>query len=628
MNVFVTASADSPALKPEPAPGTGAPRRSILRRWWFWAIVVVALIVAAGASAAYVGTRALEAKTELESAQALVPQLQSEAMALDLGAADATLERVMGHTSRAADLTDGVLWRVGEGFPVLGKNLTAVRELAAVTDQVMTEVAAPLVGVAGSIDPASFTPVEQVVDLEPLIAAVPAIEEATVAVGRAVEAVDSIDTEGTIGPIADARDKLAALLAELAPTLETLNTIVPMLPPALGSEAPRTYVLMFQNPAESRALGGTALSFAVITVDNGAIDLLPAVPTSRAGFPTYPESIVPLPDGVNEIYPGYLGTFIANATTRPSFGTAAAITRENWRRSFGMEIDGVLSADPVALGYVMRATDPIPLSNGDVLTGDSTVTVLLNSVYRWFNSGDTTLDNISQDAVYAEAVEATFDQLTGGQVDPAILVAALLQGWEERRLLFWSTNPQEQAQLEANGLTGELPVSDDETDRVGLYFHDNVGSKLNYYLQQSVALGTASCRDDGRQSNRVTVELTNTVDPADAATLSPSIVGTWKSEGVPRAAQRLWVVLYAPPGASITGATVDGEPAAIADLHDTDYPVAKLVVLVRPGETVTLTYDFASAEPGTKALEAQVTPLVNPTEIVTKPLDCATVAGE
>ena len=610
-----------------PAIGSTGARRRLHRRWWFWLIVALVLMVAAGVSAVYVGTRALDAKSELDAAQGLLPQLRSEATALDLEGADATLETITGHTNRAAELTDGFAWRIAELFPVLGKNLTAVRELAAVTDQIMTDVAAPLLGVAGSIDPESFTPVEQVVDLEPLIAAVPAVEEATVAVGRAVQTIDAIDTRGTLAPVAQAREKLAELLAELAPTLETLNTVVPMLPPALGSEAPRTYVLMFQNPAESRALGGTALSFAVITVDKGAIDLLPAVPTSRTGFPTYPESVVPLPDGVDEVYPGYLGTFLANATTRPSFTTAAAITRENWRRTFGMEIDGVLSADPVALGYVMRATDPIPLSNGDILTGDSTVKVLLNSIYRWFNSGDTTLDNISQDAVYAEAVEATFRQLTSGQVDPPVFVDALLQGWEERRLLFRSTHAAEQAQLEAIGLTGEVPVSDDETERVGLYFHDNGGSKLNYYLQQSVVLGTASCRDDGRQSNRVTATLTNTVDPADAATLSPSVVGIWESEGIPRAAQRLWVMLYAPPGASITGATINGAPVVVADLRDADNPVAKLVVLVMPGETDTITYDFVSAGTGQKALEVQVTPLVNPTEITTVPLDCATVAG-
>ena len=604
-------------------------RRPLYRRVWFWLVVVVLLLGAAAAAVFAIASRGLEARDELESAQALVPELRVQATALDIEAATATLDEVSGHTARAVELTDGTLWRMGEEFPVFGTNLTAVRQLAVVTDDVMADVAAPLIGVAGSIDPASFVPQDGAIALQPLIDAVPAVQDATTGVEAALAALSAIDTDGTISQVADAKDQLGEVLNELGPTLESLNTVLPLLPPALGSEAPRTYVLMFQNPAESRALGGAALSFVVVGADQGRIDFSDPLTSSRMGgdFGSYPESIIPLPDGVEEIYPDYLGTYIANATSRPSFTTAAEITQALWKAEFGQDIDGVLSMDPLVLSYLLEGADPIPVATGDELTSDSVVDVLLNGVYIDYNSGDNVVDNLAQDAVYAAVIDTTFARLTGGQIKPRTFVDALVRGWDERRVLYWSAIPEEQAQLAAIGLNGEIPRSDAETERVGLYFLDNVGSKLNYYLRQDVRLSRATCRDDGRPSNRVTVDLASELDPADAATLAPSVAGTFRAAGVERGEQRLFVLLYAPPGSTITGASVGGAPVEVRDLHDTDFPVAKLTVLVRPGQTVTVSYDFVSAEPGEKELDVQVTPMVQPATITTEPLDCATVTA-
>ena len=600
-------------------------RAGIHRRWWFWTLIVAVLLGVAAAGAFAIATRAIEAKSELESAQALVPQLKTEAVALDIESATATFDVITGHTARAVDVTDDTVWRIGEFVPIIGKNLTVVRELAAVTDQVMADVAAPLIGVAGNIDPASFAPKDGAIDLQPLVDAEPAVQEATTGAAAAVAALGAIDTGGTISQVSGAKDQLVVLLDDLGPTLETLNTVLPLLPPALGSKAPRTYALMFQNPAEARSLGGTALSFALIRVDHGRIELVETRPAGFSNFDRYPEGVIAVPDGAGEVYPDFIGTFIANATTRPSFTTAAQITQETWKRQFGFPVDGVLSVDPVALGYILRATDPITLSTGDILTSESLVPFLLNDIYQRFDSGNYTLDNREQDLVYAEAVDATFGRITGGPLDPNLLIEALLQGWDERRLLYWSANEAEQAQLAEIGLNGEIPTSDAETERVGLYFHDNVGAKINFYLTQAVRLSAASCGEDGLQSNRVSVDLTNSLDPSIVDSRTSSVLGNWQREGVQKGAQRIWSLLYAPPGAQMTGATIAGEPVPLADLHDAEFPVAKLTVTVPPGETVTVTYDFVSAEAGEKTFEAQVTPMVNPATITTEPLDCGTV---
>ena len=616
--------------KQSPRSRAQARRNGIGRRWWFW-VAVVGIVASVTAVFIFtVGTRVMAAKAELESAQALVPQLRAQAGELDIEGAAATLKATTAHTTRAVELADGAIWRFAEITPWLGGNLTAVRELASVTNSIMTDVASPLIGVAGSLDPTSFAPQDGAINLQPLIAAGPAVLAADAGVSTAITAVAAIDTSGTIEQIGAVKDQIETLLAELKPITESLGNVVPMLPLALGSEAPRTYVVMFQNNAESRALGGTALSFAVAKVDQGAIQLVDTRPAGFSTFPGYLESIIPVPDGVLGVYQDTFGTFIANATVRPSFISAAETVRENWNRTFPDEqVDGVLSIDPVALSYILRATGPIPLASGDVLTHQTLVPLLLNDVYLRFDSGSGRQDNLAQDAIYGEAVNATFERVSSGSFDAKAFVAALTQGWDERRLLYWSADVAEQAQLARIGLNGEIPRSDDDTERVGVYFQDNVGSKMNFYLSQTVRLAQADCADGGSTNYRVSVDLTNGISPELAPTLPISVVGAYQREKLSPGLQRMFVIVYAPPGSTITGATMDGAPVDLADLHDTDFPVGKQRVSLPPGASSTVTFDFTTDSAGdvAKAFEAQVTPMVNATPITTEALDCSTVGA-
>lgn len=559
-------------------------------------------------------------------AQAKISELKAQVVAVDFVKAEGTLGEIGAHTSNAVRLTSDPIWRTGEVVPFVGSNLSAVRKLAKVTDDIVAEVVEPLVGVASNINPGSLAPKDGGIDPKPFIDAVPAVAQANAGAKEAIRALKAVDTEGTISQVASARNSLTEMLGSIAPLLQTADEIVPLIPPAMGVEAPRRYVVMFQNNAEGRALGGTALSFALVTVDSGRVELTSTVAAGFENFDRYGTSVVPIPDGAQDVYPGgAYGTFIPNVTIRPSFVSAAEMTQEMWHRQFGYTVDGIISIDPVALSYILRASAPITLSTGDVLTSDSLVPFLLNDVYTRFNSKDVVADNLKQDAIYGEAVVATFAQLTSGAVDPKTLLASLLQGWNERRVLYWSAHPEEQATLASFGLNGELPVSDAATDRVGVYFQDNVGSKLGYYLQQSVHLAAESCRPDGRQNYRVTAALTNLVDPGQVAGLSPSITGNYKAEKLKPGVQRMISMLYAPPGSQIAGITVNGSPVAVEPLHDTDRPVGKVTLVIQPGETVSVSYDVIAAEPGKKALEAQVTPMVRATEIVNEPLDCATV---
>lgn len=599
--------------------GDRRPRKRVIARWWFWAIIVVVLVIIA--AGAWVGVRGLQAKKDLEAAMPLASTAKAQLLAKDIPGVQRTLQEVTPKVAEAKRLTGDIVWRAAELVPVVGSNLSAVRKLADATDLVVQEAVPPLVEVAGVLDPASFKPVNGAIDIAPFSRAAPTLKQADSALQAAVAETTSIDTGTTIGQITDAKAKFLGMLDQIAPTVSALNTIVPMLPTVLGADGPRHYVIVFQNTAEMRALGGTVLSSELATIDEGKITM--GQPLSAGKYMHYGASVIPVPDGVMQLYGDSFGTFIANATVRPSFESTAQITKVMWKNQFGVDIDGVISIDPTALSYVMKALGPVPLPSGDVLTSGNLVPFLLNGVYlRYPDDGD------AQDEIYAQAVAAVFSRLTQGQADPKALLAAATQALQEHRLLFWSADSSEQKELLAADVTGALPVGDAHTDRVGVYFQDAVGSKLDYYLKQSVTLAQNECRADGKQSYRITVNLSNTA-PADAAdTLGKSILGTWDREKIPPGTNKLHLMLYAPPGSAISTATVGGDAVPVTQYHDTTYPVAMITTQFAPGASQSVTFDVVAPNAGKKALEAQLTPLISSTQVTKAKLDCSTVAAK
>lgn len=576
-------------------------------------------------AAAWIGARGWLAKESLQEARALVSELRVQASGMALADIQPTFSTLAARTATARSLTGDPVWRLAEYIPWAGENLRVVRELAELTDDVVIALD-PVIDLTATLDPAVLAPVDGAVPLEPFQEAAPLVRDLADAFPEILARAEAVDATGTIGPVAEARDELVGLIGEAAPGIASAGELVPMLPALLGADAPRTYVVMFQNNAEARSLGGTALSFALVTIDAGRIQLQETRPAGSGNFPFRTDPILPIPDGFEQVFPGAFGQFIANATTRPSSVTASQQVYEEWRLSQGITADGVLSIDAVTLGYLLRATGPITLSTGDVLESSTVTGFLLNTVLQRFDSGDILADDAAQDRVYGEAVAQTFAKLSSGAFDVPALASAIMQGFTERRMTFWSPVEEEQASLFATGLTHDLPESDAATDRIGVYVNDNVGSKLGFYQTATLTTASGVCSDDGRQVHRVVVGLYSLLDPALAPGLSPSILGQYVREGLQPGVQRTMLFVYAPPGSTILGATVEGQPVTLHALHDTDHPVARLVVLVEPATSAIVIVDIAMGEPGRRALEVEMTPLVVPTQQSVETLDCSTVA--
>jgi len=576
--------------------------------------IVLALILLLLLAVAWVGARGIMAKSALQESVAHVDALKTQLASGDTSDAERTASELEQSASRARSLTGDPVWGAAEYLPFVGTNLRAVRQVSAIVDDVASDAVQPVAGVVGDVDVDAFKPTNGRIDLAPLVRAQPAVAKATTTLATATRRADRIDTTDAVSAVSDAVDQLRASLSSVSAQADVADKTVELAPSMLGAGGVKHYLVLFQNNAELRAGGGIPGAVAELTVDNGAISL--GRQASTTDFPVADEPVLPLATDTQGLYGGITGRYIQDITLTPRFETSAALAREMWKQRFGQQVDGVVALDPVTLGYILEATGPVRLATGDTLTSENAVQLLLSDAYAKYP------DPTVQDAFFASAASAVFSKVSAGGFDPKAFIAALTKGADENRVRLWSADPAEQEQLAGTALSGDLPTSDEDSQRFGVYLNDATGAKMDYYLDKTVGVGSQVCRKDGRPTWAVEVTLKNTA-PADAATSLPEYVTGGGDFGVAPGAVRTNLSVYAPTSGVYVTSTQDGKPASPQTAMDGTYPVAQFQTLLSPGKSTTIRVEFlGSARAARTAVDAVQTPGVhmNVTKHVT--IDC------
>lgn len=557
---------------------------------------VIGILVVGGSGLVWIGVRAALARDHLLSAQATVASVG--AAAGSPAEAVAALSNASIDTATARSLTADPVWAAAQLLPWVGPQLAAIRTTAAAVDDAASGAAPPLQAAAAALSPAALRPVAGAVEVDRLAAAEPAAAEATMRLRAAADSVSMIDRTPLLGTLAAAVSDAAAQLEHAADTADAVHRATVLVPRMLGSDGARSTLILFQNNAEWRSLGGVVGAVAQLDADGGRLRL--GAQGSSADFEAFAdEPVRDLPDDVRAIFDTRPARYLQNTTQVPDFAVGAAVAREMWSRLHGATVDAVLAVDPVSLSYLLRATGPVRLPTGDELSADNAVPLLLDGVYRRY------ADPREQDAFFQSASAAVFEALAAGRVDPSALVEALTRAGSERRLLLWSADADDQALLTGTTLQGALPTSDAENTSIGVYLNDGTGSKMDYYLRPTVA--AAWC--DG-STVRVHVELRD--DAPDPASLPPYVTGAGE-HGVPVGSTLTGVYVYLPPGAEILDrrTTSDGAsaPAFAEGTHD-GHPVLKWSVRLDRAQTAFLDLDVRL--PWTPGLEVFTTPTNDP----------------
>lgn len=529
----------------------------------------------------------LDARDEL---RALVDRVDGN----DPEGATEAAHRADDATARADWHSHTPVWWVAQHLPLVGDDVKAVRTVSAATHDLTEGVVSPMA--EAGLTPDQFKPQDGRIPIEPLRRVGAVLEDAAPRVTDAADSTEQLETSGLVRPLRGPVEELQSMLSVAERVTRGAVIAAELLPSMLGEESERTYVLMFQNNAEVRAIGGMPGTLAVLTVLEGRLSMeRTLVPDELATR----EPVAELTEQERQLFPPRVLTS-ARPTFLPDFARAGEILAAFWEASGRAPIDGVLSVDPVALSYILEYTGPVSLKDGTVLTSDNTVEILLQDTYE-------IPDLQAQDRFFARAARTIFNTVIRADGSVRSLVDALSRSIDERRIAAWSAHGDEQAILGGEDIANELP-QDTGRPEIGIYINGAKGDKLGYYLHNDWSVTSKSCSESGAEKLTVVVQLSSTV-PSD---LPKYVYGTILP-GLPRDSMRNRVYLYAPTGGGIGQVTAGGRKVRVERGEHGVRPVAHTTIDLAPGEVTQLRY-VVQAGPGQEGeIRVLSTPLADGT---------------
>ncbi|PPF82446.1 hypothetical protein C5B96_09100 [Subtercola sp. Z020] len=563
----------------------------------------------------WVAWQAVQAKDSLERAQGTVTELQASLTSLDFTSLD-TSAITASADSFATDVSDArqhandPLFKIAEKVPMVGPNLTAVRQLTDTLDQLSTQALLPVVDFSKTLTPDAIKPVDGKLNVEILRNGDTTLQNADAAITATTASLAAIDTTDTVGQIGSAKTTLTSALgkaqAQIAKVRGTLTTVEGIV----GMNGTRHYLLAFLNNAETTGLGGGPASLSMLTVDNGSFAI-----TDQASSQNFPLDDGParaLDANVLGIYGQGVASTLNWSTSRPDFPTAALTIKAFWDKYKGGEtVDGVISVDPLALADILAVTGPVKVeATGDVITADNAVALLLHDVYLRYPKS---LIGAETDEFFAEAAKSIFAGVTTTSANPAQLLTAIQKSVDSGNLMAWSANADESALLKGTKLEGVLPTTNEPQTLVGTFFRDVSVSKTDYYLETGVALQTDVCANPNSPTFTQTVTLHSTITTDEAESLPDYVVG----QNFHGAKFSTEVYGYGPVGATITNTQVGDSSvggSARPSSEDLGRPVGRAIVDLAPGETTTVTFTYTGAAGTYGPPTLQGTPMINATQ--------------
>jgi len=576
------------------------------------AVFLLLFIAAAGGWLAY---RAQDIAKELRAVEQLTPILEAQVASHNFKDANRTLDDIDAHIRSAREASEDSLWNLAGAIPIVGSNFIAVNQLAVAADDIVQGTARPLLKVTESVNWDQIAPVDGKLDIAAIRASAPSIKAASSTLALTHARLEAIDRSLLLPQVAAPLDRVTMELEDLHNTVSTVANVTNVLPRMMGSNEPRNYLILVQNSAELRATGGLPGALALITVNNGSVELTKQSSGSNIGKFSPP---IEVEDTQVDIYSSRLGTYISDVNLTPDFPTAAKTAAAMWKAQHGDSVDGVVAIDPVVLEHILEASGPIALKSQGLnmadgskvpskLDSENVVATLLSDVYDAFDS------NAAQDAFFAAASQQVFEALMSGQATGPALLGAIAQSVDENRLHVWSNRQEDQEVLVASRIGGRISGASVGSASFGVYFNDGTGAKMDYYMHRTVQL-VQVCSNSEYSSYTVRVHTANSA-PFDAATsLPPSVTGDGL-HGVPAGTVRTNVVVYGPAWSHVDTTTSDGTKVSFGSYLHEHRPVGVTSTVLSPGQSSDIDMTFIKVVQDAKPTLV-VTPTVQPVKDV------------
>lgn len=537
-------------------------------------VLTLAFVADAGYVAARIGSSMYDAKTSLADARRSISDG-------DMLAAEAALDDAQAEVGNARAATSHPAFLVASIAPDARamESVIEASRLAVEAGQRGLDAAEELGVRSGEVTDSLY--VDGRVDLEGVQEAAPALEDADNLLNNSLEVLDEApDPMLSLldQVVTDARTNLEAAASTAGDGADLFR----ILPELLGAEGDRTYLLAFQALGESRATGGVAGLYGILSASDGRIELQKLGPYSdfASGLLDNP---VESPTGwFEESYAASLALRQwPQANLTPNFPVAAEVMLRMYEQQEEIELDGALAMDAITLKQLLRATDPLEIRGLPTsVSSENAADVLLEDIYTEFESED------KQNQYLARLVERFWELVRDGDLEGPTFVSALGEAATTQHLKVYSRTDETQSALDRVGVAGE-PKSGSSPAQ--LVFDNNYAvNKIDAFVERRIDT-RIELDSEGDARVTTTVKIANNAPSGDPSLLLGGMRSQDPKPGVSR--QQINIMLPQGAGPEMFGRS-NGTTTPPSVYEDEDRLVAWDVLQIPPGKskTVSLTY--------------------------------------
>lgn len=563
--------------------------------------LIAALVVVCAISGFALYQSVKNVQNEVKSAISLVSDIKGKVTSGDFASLSDDVDKISETCSSIKKETDGPLWTMATFVPVYGSDVSAARTLIAALSDVATNGLSPMATELSKATPGKLIQAGGTINISALQAVVNSMADAADVFERANDEVQGIGTthiDKVSSLVKTAKDGFAALDGATSAAVK----FAPVLPQMLGANGQtRNYLVVAENNVEIRACGGFGGSQGLISITDGHLSIGDFVKVITRSSD---EAVDSVDEEDETLFGAHSGLTSSGNTYSPDWPRNSMRIAELWKAEYDQDVDGVIALDPVFLQYLLSLTGGVSLPDGTSVDGSNAAKVLMHDVYWNYPVEES-------DAIFASVAGSAFNRIVNaiGDVDFSNLFNVIGRGISEGRFIAWMRSADEQKAIKGIGMDASLPDPDNPAaDPVaGVYFDNLSFSKLDWYLDAETTVGSGIQSGDGTCSYRMQVKLTNTMTEEEAANLPDYVAAS--AEGAPRDDERLYVILFAPTGGSISDLNIDGTEFNVNYATWHGVPFACGTVDLRAGQSTTVTYTLTtSSKAGEKALTLRQTP--------------------
>jgi hypothetical protein len=253
--------------------------------------------------------------------------------------------------------------------------------------------------------------------------------------------------------------------------------------PFLGSDGPRTYLVVGENNAEMRDQG-SPLSYALMRTSGGTISVSGGSTIHDVAL-TSPAAGVTVPSATEAVFGGLNPTESwQNTNATADFPFSGADMQSMFAQATGTHVDGVIGLDVPALQGLLGLSGPVDVAGiAEPVTAQNAAHVLLDQLYADLPPNST--QGPRREELAAVAAK-TVQELQSGKVDLVALARVLSTALGGRHIQVWDEVPSYEKTLNELHASGAIDtVTPDRAFHLAV--ENATASKLDYFVTVSLS---------------------------------------------------------------------------------------------------------------------------------------------